>query len=138
VLARLANAGTHVHRLQWLVRTVPDDGNAIRAYLKRARPRDLDQASAVIRSYLELVRLSGPASSQHTTLLVVQLASRTAARAIRAAGGGDHGACVALAQAMEQLAEAWTAWTWRCGGCWACASTRGCCAPPSTPRPWPT
>jgi len=105
VLARLANAGTEVHRLQWLVRTVPDDGNGIRAYLKRARARDLNQASAVIRSYLELVRLSGPASSEHTTLLVVQLASRTAARAIRAAGGGDHGACAALAQAMEQLAE---------------------------------
>jgi hypothetical protein len=91
--------------LQWVVRTVPDDGNGIRNYLKRAQARDLDQASAVIRSYLELVRLSGPASSEHTTLVVVQLSSRHAVRAIRAAGGGDQGACAVLAEALEAIAE---------------------------------
>jgi hypothetical protein len=105
LLARLANAGTEVYRLQWVVRTVPDDGNGIRNYLKRAQARDLDQASAVIRSYLDLVRVSGPASSEHTTLVVVQIASRGSTRAIRAAGGGDQGACAVLAQAMETIAD---------------------------------
>jgi hypothetical protein len=105
LLARLAASGTNVHRLQWVVRTVPDDGSGIRNYLKRAQAPDLDQASAVIRSYLELLRVSGPASSEHTTLLAVQLSSRHSVRAIRAAGGGDHGACEVLAEAMEALAE---------------------------------
>jgi len=105
VLARLASSGTSVHRLQWVVRTVPDDGNGIRTYLRRAKAHDLDQAGAVIRSYLELVRMSGPASSEHTTLLVVQLSSRRSGRAIRAAGGGDHGACAVLAEAMAAIAE---------------------------------
>jgi len=52
LLARLAAGGTHVHRLQWVVRTAPDDGNGPRNYLKRARVGGLDQASAVVRSYL--------------------------------------------------------------------------------------
>jgi hypothetical protein len=105
VLARLASSGTDVHRLQWVVRTVPDDGSGTRNYLKRTQAPDLDQASAVIRSYLELLRVSGPASSKHTTLLAVQLSSRHSMPAIRAAGGGDHGACTVLAEAMEALAE---------------------------------
>jgi hypothetical protein len=105
VLARLGHGSTEGHRLQWVVRSVPDDGNGIRNYLKRAQAHDLDHATAVIRSYMELVRTSGPASSEHTTLLVVQISSRHAARAIRAAGGGDHGACAVLAEAMEAVAE---------------------------------
>lgn len=105
VLARLGHGSTEMHRLQWVVRTVPDDGNGIRNYLKRAQAQDLDQASAVIRSYLELVRMSGPASSEHTALVVVQISSRHAVRAIRAAGGGDRGACAVLAEAMEAVAE---------------------------------
>jgi hypothetical protein len=105
VLARLGHTSSGIFRLQWVVRTVPDDGNGIRNYLKRAQARDLDQASAVIRSYLELVRMSGPASSEHTTLVVVQLSSRHAVRAIRAAGGGDQGACAVLAEALEVIAE---------------------------------
>jgi hypothetical protein len=105
VLARLASSGTGVHRLQWMVRTVPDDGSGTRNYLKRAQAPDIDQASAVIRSYLELLRVSGPASSEHTTLLAVQLSSRHSVPAIRAAGGGDHGACAVLAEAMEAIAE---------------------------------
>ena len=105
MLARLASSGTSVHRLQWVVRTVPDDGSGTRNYLKRAQAPDLDQASAVIRSYLELLRVSGPASSEHTTLLAVQLSSRHSVPAIRAAGGGDHGACAVLAEALEALAE---------------------------------
>jgi Putative type VII ESX secretion system translocon, EccE len=105
VLARLSNTGTEVHRLQWLVRTVPDDGNGIRNYLRRAQAGDLDQASAVIRSYLELVRMSGPASSEHTTLVAIQISSRDSVRAIRAAGGGDQGACTVLADALAAFAQ---------------------------------
>jgi hypothetical protein len=49
--------------------------------------------------------VSGPASSEHTTLLAVQLSSRRSVPAIRAAGGGDHGACAVLAEALEALVE---------------------------------
>jgi Putative type VII ESX secretion system translocon, EccE len=104
-LARLAAGGTAVHRLQWVVRTIPDDGNGVRNYLKHARASDLDEASAVVRSYLELVRTSGPASSGHTTLVVVQISSRHSTRAIRAAGGGDQGACTVLAEVMGTVAD---------------------------------
>jgi hypothetical protein len=106
VLARLANSDAGIDRLQWFVRTTPDDGSGLRNYFRRAKVGDLDQASAVVRSYLELLRATGPASARYTTLIVAQLASRQAARAIRAAGGGDHGACAVLAAAMDVLAEA--------------------------------
>jgi hypothetical protein len=138
VLARLASSGTSVHRLQWVVRTVPDDGSGTRNYLKRAQAPDLDQASAVIRSYLELLRVSGPASSEHTTLLAVQLSSRHSVPAIRAAGGGDHGACASWPRLWRPSRKAWTAARSACAGCSGPASTRGPSAPPSTPTPWPT
>jgi hypothetical protein len=105
VLAQLATGGTAVHRLQWIARTTPDDGRGLRAYLERARVRDLDQASAVIRSYLELLRDCGQTSWDHTILLAVQLSSRHSTREIRAAGGGDQGACAVLAETMQTLAD---------------------------------
>jgi hypothetical protein len=105
-LARLGHASQEVYRLQWLVRTAPDDGNGLRSYLRRAQASSLDQASAVVRSYLSLVRLAGPAAAEHTTLVAVQVSARRSPRAIRAAGGGDHGACAVLAEAVDALAEA--------------------------------
>jgi hypothetical protein len=106
VLDRLAGSGSDVHRLQWLLRSAPDDGSALRSYLRRAAVHDVGQASAVVRSYLELLRATSQAAWQHATLLAVQLSSREVARAIRAAGGGDHGACAVLATAMDALADA--------------------------------
>jgi Putative type VII ESX secretion system translocon, EccE len=105
LLGRLASEDTAVQRLQWIARTTADDGHGLRAYLERARVGDLDQASAVVRSYLELLRTCGQTSSGHATLLAVQVSSRHSTRAIRAAGGGDQGACAVLAETMQTVAD---------------------------------
>ena len=103
VLARLAQPASHVHRLQWVLRTQPDDGHGPRRWLDRARARDLDEAAQVVRSYLALLRAVTATTVRHATLLAVQVAAARSQRAVRAAGGGDAGACQVLAQALSSL-----------------------------------
>ena len=61
VLAGLARASSDVHRIQWVERTVPEDGDAMGRYLSEAVrvPRD----HATLESYLQLVDGAGPAAS---------------------------------------------------------------------------
>jgi hypothetical protein len=103
LLARATPDGASLHRLQVLLRSGPQDGGELRDYLERARAHDLDQASQVVRSYLQLLDTIPGTTTEHRTLLVAQLSARHAARAIRQAGGGDQGACAALAGAIAML-----------------------------------
>jgi len=106
LLDRLAQSGSRVHRLQWVVRSAPDDPGALRDYARRARSHSLDEAAAVVRSYLALVEDCAAGSVRHQTLVVVQIAARGSTEAIRRAGGGDHGACTVLAGAVQSVADA--------------------------------
>jgi hypothetical protein len=105
LLARATPNGAVVHRLQVLLRSGPQDGGPLRDHFEQARARDLDQASQMVRSYLELLNAIPASTTHHQTFLVVQLSARHAARAIRQAGGGDQGACAALADAIAMLSR---------------------------------
>ncbi|MBW3578886.1 MAG: hypothetical protein KY462_14325 [Actinobacteria bacterium] len=101
VLAGLARASSPIHRLQWVERTVPDDGDAMGRYLAGAVK--VDSGSASLRSYLELVDRAGPAAPQHETFLVVSISAARARRAIKQAGGGDRGAAAILLREIGAL-----------------------------------
>ena len=104
VLGSLARQGSVVHRLQWVATSVPDDGRAVAAYAadRAVLPAD----SPVRRSYVALLAESGAATSRHQVLVVLQVrVGGTAARSIRAAGGGDRGAGAVLLREVALLRQ---------------------------------
>lgn len=108
VLSALARPGSTVHRLQWLARCLPDDGAAVRRHWQSAGVLAPDAEAQ--RSYGALVETEAGATRVHEVLMVVNVDSRRAARAVRAAGGGDRGACTLVLREMawlrRQLADA--------------------------------
>jgi len=105
LLTRTTQHGNALHRLQVLLRSSPDDGDALEAYFEQTRASDLDDAAKTVRSYLELLDDVTATSTRHSTLVVAQLAARRAARTIRQAGGGDQGACATLADTIGLLSD---------------------------------
>jgi Putative type VII ESX secretion system translocon, EccE len=101
VLASLARQGTLVHRLQWIERSLPDAGAAIHRHAREHAVLDMDTAAG--RSYRQLVAESTPVTYRHEVLLAMSLHARSAARAVRAAGGGDAGACTVLLREVASL-----------------------------------
>jgi hypothetical protein len=101
ILAGLAREGGVVHRLQWVERTVPDPGDEIGNYLKDNIAVPLD--SVIARSYLEVVDEAGPVTQQHETFVALQIHAARSARAVKAAGGGDEGACELLRRELAAL-----------------------------------
>jgi hypothetical protein len=101
VLAGLARARSPIHRLQWVERTVPDDGDAMGRYLSRAVRVGTGHSS--LSSYLELVDHAGPVTQQHETLLAVSISAAKARRHIRQAGGRDAGAAKVLMRELLSL-----------------------------------
>ncbi len=88
-------------RLQVLERTLPEDGDALAAYLERAAA--VPEGSPALASYRRLLAGAQPLSQRHETFLVVAVSH--SAPAARRLGGGDLGACEALAQELVNLAE---------------------------------
>jgi hypothetical protein len=102
VLAGLAREGAAIHRVQWIERTVPDSGDEIGEYLKRNIAVPLD--SRLARSYLEIVDEAGPVTQEHELLVALQIHAGRCGRAIKAAGGGDSGACEVLRRELAAIA----------------------------------
>jgi hypothetical protein len=90
-----------ISRLQVLERTLPEDGDALAAYLDRAAA--VPEHSPALASYRRLLAGAQPLSQRHETFLV--LAVSQSAPAARRLGGGDLGACEALAQELVNLAD---------------------------------
>lgn len=88
-------------RLQLLERTLPEDGDALAAYLERAAA--VREDSPALASYRRLLAGAQPLSQRHETFIVVSVSQ--SAPAIRRSGGGDLGACEALAQELVSLAD---------------------------------
>lgn len=107
VLSGLAREGGAVHRIQWVERTVPDSGDEIGEYLKRNIAVPVE--SALARSYLELVDEAGPITQEHEVFVALQVHAARAARAIKAAGGGDHGACEVLRRELAAISASLSA-----------------------------
>jgi hypothetical protein len=101
VLAGLAREGSAVHRVQWVERSLPDDGDAMARYL--AEGLTLSATSPAARSYVDLLGRAAPVTERHDVLLAVAVHAGRAARAIRGAGGGDEGGCAVLVRELQSL-----------------------------------
>jgi hypothetical protein len=102
VLTSLARERAVVHRLQWLVATIPDDGAAVGGYLSDRAV--LPAEATARRSYADLLHVAGADTCRHEVLLSVQVrAAGTAGRAVRSAGGGHRGACAVLLRELASL-----------------------------------
>jgi hypothetical protein len=108
VLASLAREGTAIHRVQWIERSLPDDGVEVRRHIVERAVLDAD--SIPRRSYAGLVDGAGAPVPRPAGMLAVPVHAGHAARAIRAAGGGQRGACAVLlreaASLVRRLGEA--------------------------------
>ena len=103
VLAGLGRASSPIHRLQWVERTAPDDGEELGRYLASAV--QVPGGHPSLASYLDLVDSAGPASQPHECFLVVSISTTKCRRAIRSAGGGDKGAAAVLVREVMHLAR---------------------------------
>ncbi len=104
LLAGLCVEGHPITRVQAIQRSSPEDGVALRSwhdsYLAADAP---DQAVAVTT---ELLSGAVPASVRRQEWLAFTMDERRAASAVRAAGGGEAGACAVLARHVRTLASA--------------------------------
>lgn len=103
VLAGLAREGSLVHRIQWIERTVPDEGHEVRSYL--ISQATAAEGSDARTSYVDLIEEAGPVTQQHEVLLALSIDVRRAGRAIKLQGGGDTGACEVLRKELTALAS---------------------------------
>ena len=103
VLASLARQATAVHRVQWIERSLPDDGAEVRGDVDDRAV--LPASSVPRRSYTELVDGEAAAVHRHEVLVAVTVHAAHAARAVRAAGGGQRGACVVVLREAASLAR---------------------------------
>lgn len=101
ILSGFAREGTLIFRIQWLERTLPDDGDELHRYAREEMAVSQDHPAA--ESYLELVSEAGPVTQQHEVLLAVSIQAGRASRAIKLAGGGDIGACEVLRREVATL-----------------------------------
>ncbi len=103
VLASFAHEGSPVTRLGWVERALPEEGDALEAYLRAGAV--VDEAHPAYGSYAELIDAAGPATEQHETYLTVTVGGARARRLIAKAGGGDAGAGQVLLRELATLAE---------------------------------
>jgi hypothetical protein len=103
VLASLAREGTAVHRLQWIERSLPDDGAEVRRHITDRAV--LDIASTPRRSYTDLVEGEVADVHRHQVMLAVTVHAGRSARAVRGAGGGQRGACAVVLREAAALAR---------------------------------
>jgi len=101
VLSSLARQGGLVHRVQWVERAIPDGGTEIRRHFNGRAVLGADAPSS--RSYAALLDGESLAAHRHEVLLAVTVHAGHAARAVRAAGGGDAGACTVVVRELSTL-----------------------------------
>jgi hypothetical protein len=104
VLAGYALQGSVVSRLQWIERTLPEDGQAlVRHFEVRAQE---DAPEAALRACRTAIDEVGDRGLQHECLLAVQIDARRAWRQVRQMGNGDvaRGACALLLRELATLA----------------------------------
>jgi hypothetical protein len=103
ILAGFAVESSPVARLQWIERTLPDDGQAVaRDFGRRAAD---DAPGAALRIYQDAINRASEMGVQHECLLALVIDARRSWREIRRRGGGDLdlGACLLLWQELASL-----------------------------------
>jgi Putative type VII ESX secretion system translocon, EccE len=103
-LASLAREGCAVHRVQWVETCLPDDGASVHGYPEERAVLGADTPAGA--TYRALVDESSPVTRRHQVLLALTLRPARAARMVRAAGGGLHGAGAVLAREVDALGRA--------------------------------
>lgn len=102
VLATACRSG-RIARLQISERTLPDSGSGLAEWWESHGTSD---GSWPATTYKELIDRAGPAGERHASTISIALDMRSAARQIRAAGGGLRGASAVLKQEMTTLTSA--------------------------------
>ncbi len=105
ILAGYALESSPVSRLQWIERTLPDDGRRIaRHFEDRAAP---DAPEAARRVYREAIAEASQVGSRHECLLAIRVDARRTWRQVRRAGQGslDRGACALLLRELASLGD---------------------------------
>ena len=104
VLRGLGGDLSPVHRLQWIERTAPDDGDALGRDLRDRVAVPLTDAS--VRSYLEVLDEAGPVSTHHEVFLAVSITPRRAGRLLRQHGRTKNdAACAVLVDQLRLLEQ---------------------------------
>src|SRR4051795_11635336 len=102
VLATACRSG-RLASLQVTERTLPDSGKGLAEWWSQHGSQDGTWTST---TYSELIDRAGPAGERHASTVSITLDLKTAARAIRAAGGGNRGAAAVLRQEMSTMTAA--------------------------------
>jgi Putative type VII ESX secretion system translocon, EccE len=101
VLASLCTEDQPVARVQFASRTVPQTAGSLRSW----HTEHLDPAAplASVMANEALLAAAAPATCRRETWVAIALDARRAATAIRAAGGGETGACRVLEQQLRAM-----------------------------------
>lgn len=102
VLATTCRSG-RIARVQVTERTLPESGTGLTDWWEKHAH---DDGSWAALTYRDLIGRAGPAGERHATTISLALNLRTAARPIRAGGGGMTGAAAILRQEMTTLVAA--------------------------------
>ncbi|GAB7003958.1 type VII secretion protein EccE [Nocardioides sp. AN3] len=102
VLATACRSG-RLASLQVMERTLPESGKGLAEWWNQHGTNN-DSFTSI--TYRELIDRAGPAGERHASTISISLDMKTAARAIRAAGGGRRGAIAVLRQEMTTMAAA--------------------------------
>ncbi|QAY68779.1 SCO6880 family protein [Xylanimonas protaetiae] len=89
--------------VQILGRTLPDSGKSLADWWHTHGTRDGSWAAQI---YEQLVDRAGPAGQRHASTISIAIDTRTASRAIRAAGGGLRGAAAVLRHELDTMTMA--------------------------------
>jgi hypothetical protein len=105
ILAGYALQSSAVTRLQWIERTLPDDGQAIAAHFHERAAADAPEAA--LRVYSRAITEVREAGAHHECLLALRIDARRSWRQVRQAGGRDvdRGACALLLRELATLGE---------------------------------
>ena len=101
VLASLCTEEQPISRVQFVSRTVPQTAGALRSW----HTEHLDPAAplASVLANEALLAVAAPATCRRESWVTITLDARRTATAIRAAGGGEAGACRVLEQQVRAL-----------------------------------
>ncbi|MDQ3155397.1 MAG: PrgI family protein [Actinomycetota bacterium] len=102
VLATACRSG-RIASLQVMERTLPDSGKGLAEWWAQHGQQNGSWPST---TYGELIDRAGPAGERHSSTVSVSIDIKAAARAIRAAGGGNRGAASVLRQEMSTITAA--------------------------------
>lgn len=103
-LAGLCTEGQPIIRVQAIHRSLPDDVTGLRSWHESHLAPDAPGQAVAVTA--ELLEDAAPASVRREEWLAFTMDERRAASAIRAAGGGEAGACAVLARQARGLAGA--------------------------------